>query len=825
MRSMKIGLHKRIIFLICVLTTLGTVNSMNAETLKNIDITNAVVVATNDVSETEEAGLAMLVEEIGSRSAINLTISSTWPDTSIPVIAVGLISEFDRFRGPYKQDLIVSVTSRSAEGFKILVDGNHRKSPTIFILGNDVRGVLFGIGYFLRKIQIYPKKLLIKNDLNFEGHPKLPIRGHQLGYRPKTNSYDGFDIAMWESYIRDLIVFGTNTIELVSPRSDDTTDGPMLPLSPDEMMVKMNRLLEKYGLNVWLWYPMVHGDYADPKIFKESLKENEEVFKKLSKLDAVFVPGGDPGNTPPKIMFDYLEKESEILRRYHPKAKIWISPQGFNSEWLKQFYQYVKKEPEWLGGVVYGPHIRVSLKELKENIPSKYAIRRYPDIAHNYDAQYPVPNWDYAFAATENRESINPRPLHQTQIFRSVNPDTYQGFVTYSEGINDDVNKMVWSGLGWDPDTRVIDILRDYSRYFIGPDYATDFTQGLLDLENNWNGSLLDNRSVYTTLERFKTMEKEALPKTRFNWRFLSALYRAYYDAYDRSRLIYETHLEERAMDMLRKAPSIGSDLAMKEAMNILHQAALSPISEDWRARLFELGEALFQTIHMQKSVWKYFAKRVGRGANLDLVDYPLNNRIWLEDQFKEINKMGNEKEKLVEIDKIINWTNPGPGGFYDDLGSLNNQLNLGEETGLESNPFSLSATQMGFTIGNDNDVSGFTEEDNAKNWRVSWSRYMQTIYDQPLMMHYSNLDTTAQYAVKMTYSGDNFEVKIRLIADENTEVHDFIDKPFPVEPVLYDIPQKATRDGELTLKWSQEPGQGGNGRGCQIGEVWLIKK
>ena len=36
-----------------------------------------------------------------------------------------------------------------------------------------------------------------------------PLRGHQLGYRPKTNSYDAWTPAMWEQYVRDLVVFGT----------------------------------------------------------------------------------------------------------------------------------------------------------------------------------------------------------------------------------------------------------------------------------------------------------------------------------------------------------------------------------------------------------------------------------------------------------------------------------------------------------------------------------------------------------------------------------------------------------------------------------------
>jgi hypothetical protein len=46
-----------------------------------------------------------------------------------------------------------------------------------------------------------------------------------------------------------------------------------------------------------------------------------------------------------------------------------------------------------------------------------------------------------------------------------------------------------------------------------------------------------------------------------------------------------------------------------------------------------------------------------------------------------------------------------------------------------------------------------------------------------------------------------------------------------PYRPVEFDIPPQATAGGELRLSWTIEPGQGGNGRGCQVSEIWLIKK
>jgi hypothetical protein len=41
-------------------------------------------------------------------------------------------------------------------------------------------------------------KLLIPVDLGIDSHPIVALRGHQLGYRPKVNSYDGFTVKMWE---------------------------------------------------------------------------------------------------------------------------------------------------------------------------------------------------------------------------------------------------------------------------------------------------------------------------------------------------------------------------------------------------------------------------------------------------------------------------------------------------------------------------------------------------------------------------------------------------------------------------------------------------
>jgi hypothetical protein len=231
---------------------------------------------------------------------------------------------------------------------------------------------------------------------------------------------------------------------------------------------------------------------------------------------------------------------------------MWVSPQSFDKKRLDEFYSLLDQQPAWLSGVVFGPQVRGSIADLRERVPKRYPVRFYPDITHSVHSEFPVPDWDWAFATTEGREGINPRPVGEAAIFRRYQPYSI-GFVSYSEGCTDDVNKFIWSGMGWNPDADVKDILRDYSRFFIGGDAADSFAAGLLALEQNWKGPLLSNSGVDTTLEQFEALEKNATPQQRLNWRFQEALYRAHYDTYLRSRLLTETEQEERAMSELAR--------------------------------------------------------------------------------------------------------------------------------------------------------------------------------------------------------------------------------------------------------------------------------
>jgi len=268
-------------------------------------------------------------------------------------------------------------------------------------------------------------------------------------------------------------------------------------------------------------------------------------------------------------------------------------------------------------------------------------------------------------------------------------------------------------------------------------------------------------------------------------------------------------------MNRLSAADRVGTRVALAEAESVLDRAVVSPAATGWRARVFELGDMLYQSIRMQLSVARHKAIDVDRGATLDTIDEPLNNRLWLERRFAEIRALDNEVSRLQEIRAIVHWTDPGPGGFYDDLGNVMRQPHLVRGAGFQADPGCYRTPRFGYVIG----------RQAYARYPRSWWDNVESIYDAPLKMQYDDLDPNAAYSVRIAYAGDSPRTKIRLLADDKYEVHPESTKPRPAALVEYDIPREATRDGRLRLTWYRQPGLGGNGRGCAVAEIWLIKK
>lgn len=794
-----------------------------------VDLSQAVVVSASKARPAERKAVAMLQDEVEKRTGIRWREVSKAPPNDVSAVVVAsrehLPAFAKRFVGaglvPTHRRAPTKVAPTDAEGYTLFVDTRSRKAPTVLAIGNDERGTLFAVGRLLRTLRMRQGRIEIDASTRIVTKPRYAIRGHQLGYRHISNTYDAWDVSKFEQFIRDMIVFGTNSIELIPALRPDEPKNELMPLTPWEMTVKLSELLDAYDLNVWLWLPVTDGDISKPEERQRVLANRDLLFSSLKRIDAVFVPGGDPGETPPQVLMPFLREIAEVLLRYHPKAEVWVSHQGFEIEERDWFYRYLQTEqPKWLTGVVYGPWTRDTLPNTRAQVPARYKIRHYPDITHCVRCQYPVPEWDFAFAATLGREPINPCPRRYAHIHNLYAPYT-DGFITYSDGVNDDVNKVIWSALGWDTDADVRQILVEYGRYLIADELAEEIADGLLALEANWQGQLLTNEQVEKTLVLWRGMERRASEAVLNNWRFQQGLFRAEYDAYIQRRLMDETKLEAEAYERLREAERIGADAAIKAAQAVLVrsearseaeclQKNATPLSfvAEHKQRIEELGEALFKSIGMQLSVSRYLASGRERGAVLDSLDEPLNNREWLLARFQEILAMTDEKAKLAAINEILQWEDAGEGGFYDDLGNPTKEPHLVRGR-WENDPSFFESAQDEFSIG----------IGRGKTWRLSWHTQGQTLYETPLQLRYKGLDPNASYILRVVYAG-RFNPTMRLVANGRDEIHGPIEVSDPPKILEFPIPKEATKDGVLELSWHRV-----KGRGCQVAEVWLMKQ
>lgn len=697
----------------------------------------------------------------------------------------------------------------AAEGFAIGVNGE-----TVLIVGRDARGVLFGAGRLLRALTLRDGEIRLPRDTRMSTSPQHPMRVHQLGYRHTATSYDLWTVDTYEQYVRELAIFGCSGAELIQEQPPGEKDSVLMAEPQWDMNIRLAEMLDDYDLDVFLWYPVpILRD--DKERYATELGYRRDFFQAMPRVDHMFVPGGDPGNNHPEVLMPALKGMAEMLHKKFPHAGVFVSNQKMKPEWTEWMFDYIRDEkPDWLAGYVYGPGTKHSIMDAREWLPSEYQIRRYPDITHNLRAQFPVPDWDGYMAQALGREGINPRPGHNQRVHNAF--DEYAvGFGTYSDGIHDDLNKMVWSALGWNPDADINEIVLDYGRLFFGEDAGPHAAEGLWMLQENMKGSFRKNENVPKTLAKWREIGEMVTPKVRSGWRYQMYLMRAIFDQLMRERHIAEMKYEEAAYAALAKAPRTGAARAIAAAKKEFARADTDQIEVKLHDEMAQLADDMFNSIGFQFSIKPpYFTRNAERGALLDKRDHPMNDRPWLEAQFDLILAMDSEDKRLERINALVHWEDPGPGGFYDDLGNAEKQPHLDMLSTYEENPSRIDR----ITPGHYRWMNNMTlEVDNR--YRHSWLHHAQSLHGAPLIVRYDGLDPNARYKIKVVEFG-RFGAAIDLVVDDVHRIHDGRKPQYPLWPVEYDIPKAATSDGKLKLQWGLV-----EGRGTQVAEIWLVKE
>lgn len=754
-----------------------------------IDLRGAnLIVSASVPSPMRETAARMLVEEIKKRTEVTLKNASAWPKSGATIALV--LSSDKQLLG---KSVPASVSDHGAEfkkeGYRIVSEGTG-KNGIIYVIGADSRGVLFGTGWLLRHLSMAKNILMLEKAVDFASSPDFPIRGHQLGYRTTANTYDAWTVAQFDQYIRELAIFGSNAVEGI-PFQERDAPSPHFKIPSAEMRIRMSEICQAYDMDYWVWTPATF-DLKDKEKRTHELEMHEEFYKNCPRLDHIFLPGGDPGDNHPSEVMPFLKDLHSRLVKYHPKAKIWISLQGFSVEQVDYFYKYLETEkPDWLQGVVSGPG-SPPMAETRYRLPKQYQHREYPDITHSVRCEFPVEKFDQAYALTLGRESVNPRPVAFAKIHEKYAPFT-DGFVSYSDGSHDDINKVLWSMRAWDSKKDVHEILTEYTRFFFGKGVAESAASGIEALEQNWKGPLLDNGGVEMTYQFWKNLEA-ANPVLKNNWRWQMLLLRGYYDQYTRLRLINEQDLEKQANQLLESATVENVNATMEKALAVVSKAEKEPVAVGIRKHIDELADALYLSVGLQSRASQK-PKNMERGVVMEFVDYPLNNRWWLADEFEKIKKMQNPEEQVARLKQIGGWEHPGQGSFYDDISSVSK--------GPRVKTVSDDATDVAWW-------------DNGK----SRKRLSFQLFQREPALDYYNLDPGARYIIRVVGYGeallrvDGVRLSPTIYNKEADTIKEWI------------VPLSLTQDGKIAVTFDGPEESDLNWRkNSRISDIWLLKQ
>jgi hypothetical protein len=682
--------------------------------------------------------------------------------------------------------------TRAREGFAIT-----RRGAIITVHAATARGFVYGAGWLLR----HADGLDLSLPANVAEAPMQAIRGTQIGYRFKNNSYDAWTPAMLTRRIEDFALWGANRIQIVAPKSDDAASSPLSPAAAETAVREMARAAHRLGLDVALFYPLLR-DYDGGKADDVEIADFSRLIATLPALDAVYLPGGDPGHTAPERLFPLAERLAQAMRARFPRSELLISTQGFDAKQLDAFHVQLAKHPRWLSATFIGPQTRESVTLHLRRIAGRYPVELYPDTAHAMHAQLPVPDWHPAFALTQGREPVNPRPKAQAAVFAHLVPGT-RGAVSYSEGVNDDWNVHQWLRMGWNPAATQAAVAADYTCFYVGdPAFAAIPAM----LEAGWRGDPAANAGIDATLDATDAIH----PARWADWHIDLYRYRAIYDALVRERWRLASARQAEALYSLRQAPAIGAEAAVAAA-RFAYARPESERAAMLHRRLEDVADRLWQSARMQLSVARHGASHWERGANLDRAMIDLDDRVAVERDMAAALALPTEHARIDRLAAIGDPWGMAQLALYDDLG------NPGNEPHLVRGPGYLEDPQLWRSA-----IDGVAGHIPDEGWHMAELSYAETLYEQPLTLRYTGLERGRRYRLRYTRGGEDYAVPLTLTANG-------VRLPVPetrtVNPqhTELDLLPTLTRDGELTLRFTRPPGLGGGGRGLQIAEVWLI--
>ncbi|MCX7425135.1 MAG: LamG domain-containing protein [Planctomycetia bacterium] len=401
---------------------------------------------------------------------------------------------------PMKVELAIA-PGIGTEGFRI----ENRPDGGVKIVGNDARGLLYGVGKLLRTSR-YDRGGFSAGAWRGTSIPEKPVRGIYFATH-FHNFYHDAPIDEVQRYVEDVGLWGFNTLIVWYDMHHFKGFESPEAVEFRKRLKAICGAARRVGLDVGFACVANEGYANSPEAIRADVKGMRgaafptdictakpegrryvlDNFTRLYGWAADLEPkwvmiwpydsgGCGCGQCQPWGHGGYLriaEPLARLARREFPGAKVMLSTWFFNGdEWAglarafatrPDWVDYLLAEPAFLPGTPNSPPAHPS--------PARLPLVGFPEISM---IGWPV--WG-GFGA-------NPLPTRYEREWKELKAQWHGGF-PYSEGIFEDINKILFASFYWRADTTAEEALRGYIAFEYSPEVVDLVLPAIRMLEKN----------------------------------------------------------------------------------------------------------------------------------------------------------------------------------------------------------------------------------------------------------------------------------------------------------------------------------------------------
>ncbi|MCE5323736.1 glycoside hydrolase family 20 zincin-like fold domain-containing protein [bacterium] len=421
----------------------------------------------------------------------------------------------------------------------------------IKIVGSDGRGLLYGVGKFLRTSSF--DNGFVPSTWRGSSSPDCDIRGIYMAVH-FNNFYEAAPADEVELYLQELALWGANSIAFhFPPQQFDGFNDPAAKCNIEKIRVLM-QTAKRLGLDVGLiecpnigfrnapkeYYYQPFPDDLNKRgslgtLLCPSIPESRKYLLKLwDGLTDEFLDIGldffvswpyDEGGCGcdmcwpwgTKGFLDISKDVSGIVRSKFAGAKFilstWLYDTPDAGEW--EGLSRSMADDKWVDYIMADAHEDFPRYPLDHPVPGNLSLINFPEIS--MWGQGPWGGY-----------GANPLPARFQRLWSQASDKLAGGF-PYSEGIFEDINKVICLQLYWDKDRQADNIIREYISSQFSPGVVDKASEAIDILESNHCREQIGENSA-KAWELIKEADDSLCGDIRNSWRWRIIYLRALID-------------------------------------------------------------------------------------------------------------------------------------------------------------------------------------------------------------------------------------------------------------------------------------------------------